>query len=373
MYLFLKLMGAYLALGFLSTSRADLRPSLVPDLDEFCKNNATLCLSQLLDLRCAELLYTRPRQYNACSKLSFLGAKTMEPTQFTYSRKAENGAVREISDKIIFVKELRTLIQDPNTQTFLSDLHAALLSSIRESLKPGYKAPKEKLNLWSYALVNAKNDFQVALKRIGVLLQDTRKTRLAYEYLNAEFPAKAKPGKPATDYKVRNAIFDLEKITAFLDPVILRQEKSKKNGLPFDLFPAELEIEDAIQPKVYHFYPIAYLALKLKESNKKMRYPVHQPLFIPILFRAEAELRSVPPYDVSSFFLLSSVELSPENPSHRMLAQETYSAVHAAYFGFGLNEKYPVNEKDFSEKYLLNPKQRLKELYDELPRNKMLR
>ncbi len=345
------------ALSFLSIATLS-RAQTFPDLYSICTKAPKYCLAGLLTLRCGEILVplSRPQQHLGCSYQGQTAAGIIDPQEFAYEVN-DGTKTHTISDKIIFVPELETLIQDKDTQTYLKNLSYELGLAYRGTRSKSLP----RLNLWTETLKESNHDFALALQRLGVLFQDTRSTRLAYKYLEKKFQ------KGKASQEVINALADMRDINTLLNPEELK-ESLRTGNQNFDLFPEDLRVETIFSPKVYHFYPIAYMAHKLKNAipSEKLKTSFHQALFIPILFRAEAEFRSIMPN--TGHFWLEDVKLDPNNVWHQMVATETYSAIFASYFGFQIPTPYKVAPSKFAREYLVNPTQRLQKLYDELPR-----
>lgn len=354
---------------------------LEQSIGDFCnKDQPELCLNGLFTLRCGEILFPmRAFQYERCSYQGQRASGLMKPKYFEYITEPKDGSPPVTTgDRIIFAQQLKDLVKRRDVQSYLGGVLAGFEAAVKgdPSLdQPGIGLPSDektesrsvkRFNLWDFTYEFTKRDFEKSLAYLGILFQDTRRTALHLKFLDKEFP-EPKPGESIENRdeisNIRTAIFDISKILNFLDPVILESE-SAKGPLPFDIFPAAVHDGGRIPLKVYHFYPIAYLAHLLTKNAKSDEIPAQ--MFIPILFRAEAEFRSRLPN--REFFYLSEVKFDIKNPAHRKSMEETYSAVVASFFGLNANIAYSVKMREFIKSYAKDPKERLLTLYSELPR-----
>jgi len=235
----------------------------------FCHTEkwSTSCLYGLFVYRCTQ--YSAPFFPYGCSvaAASFVDMLDMKRVDIT----TEDG--KKYNLPVIFTTKIVKLIQTRKVQAEIR----TLLGLLKESAKE-----KKKFDLLKWVTdTNAGNKLKT-LEWIAVLLQDTSPAQLQIAYLDLI----AKEGKFSAATKT--AIDDLSDLCIFLSNANLTKENYRSW---LTLYPQTKNLDAELTPLIYHFYPMSYLALRLKSAGYGSRLGT----LLPFLFNTEYELMSLDP------------------------------------------------------------------------------
>lgn len=174
---------------------------------------------------------------------------------------------------VIFTKKLVAMIQKRTIQDDIRSLRALL---------EYYGKEKRRFDLWEWVLNINDGDTAKSTEWLAVLLQDTSGVQIQIAYLDLE----AKKGKFSE--ATLKAIDNLAEVSYFLSNENLTK-KDFKSWLR--LYPDAKNLEKELTPLIYHFYPMSYMATRLKSMGFTSRLSA----FLPFLFNAEYELQSLDP------------------------------------------------------------------------------
>ncbi len=236
----------------------------------FCHSDrwSTACLTGLIIYRCGQ--YTFPLTPYGCAlaATAFVGGLEMQRIDVVVEDKT-------YSLPVIFTARIERLIQDRNIQMDLASLRSLLVDSAKN---------KTKFDLWQWSAAMTNGNFEKTLENLAVLLQDTSAVEIQINYLKGV--TKARRFNAATT----KAIADLEEISYQLNYEILRDGDWQSR---LHLYPGTKNIDAEATPLIYHFYPMAYTALKLRQAGFGSRLSS----FIPFLFNTEYLNQTLDPAD----------------------------------------------------------------------------
>ncbi|MBC7385971.1 MAG: hypothetical protein H7301_07405 [Cryobacterium sp.] len=224
------------------------------------------CLLGLLTYRCNQ--YTFPFTAYGCtfSAADFVNRLGLERIDVVV-----DGATYSLP--VIFTEQLSRMITTPKVQKEIS----LLLGTLQTAEKN-----QSKFNLWDYILIQENGDTEKALEWLSVLLQDTSGVQIQIAYLDQV------SGPRRYNAATKRAIFLLSELSTFLSAENLAKIKS---GPWLTLYPSVAKLDRELTPLIYHFYPMAYLAKKLKQDGYGNRLGA----FIPFLFNTEYLLQDLDP------------------------------------------------------------------------------
>jgi hypothetical protein len=275
-----------------------------PDLD-FCHTEkwSAACLTGLLIYRCDQ--YTIPFAPLGCAlaSLAFMDNLQLKRIDVVIENETYNLPV-------IFTEHLERLIQDPKTQAMIGRLRAELVSAASNQTP---------FDLWKWMLAAQNGNREKAIENLAVLLQDTSGVVLHIEYLKSI--SKDRGYKPAT----LRAINDLDEVNYQLNYQVLKANNYKKW---LKLYPDTKNIESEMTPLVYHFYPMAFLAQRLKKARHGDRLSA----FLPFLFNTEYLSQTLDP---EMWPLKHPRPFKIDNDWKRWNMRDNYDGLAGSLFGIG--------------------------------------
>ncbi len=225
------------------------------------------CLFGLMVYRCEQYAFPLPAVGCAAGASAFSEMIDMQRIPI----KADDGNTYLLP--VIFTTKLVSMIQEPRIQSDLRDLLGLL---------DYYSKQKKKFDLWEWVRATNQGDLEKTFEWFAVLLQDTSAIQIQIAYLDEE----AKKGKFSMPTK--RAIDDLADLSTFLSNANLVKLKYSEW---LRLYPQTKKLDEELTPLVYHFYPMSYLAVKLKNLGLGARLSG----FLPFLFNTEYELQYLDP------------------------------------------------------------------------------
>jgi hypothetical protein len=251
----------------------DPTPAPLPDDSlSFCRQQkwARICLNTLLTYRCNQYFnVTSPIETQLCSA----AAKTMvDYLDYKTVQVIEDNKIYRF--KIIFTKELRSLIKKQIVQNYLRSLEIDL----REAM-----IHHEPFDLFEYTLKFSKNR-DLAIRWIAILFQDTTFSRVQVTYLE-ELASKGQLNQE--EWEIKEA---MKEIAILLEPKNLVKEKFQSW---LKLYPSleENDLNSFLNPSFYHFYPMALVASHLKQNQWTKRYA----FIIPFTLNSDYEFQTLDP------------------------------------------------------------------------------
>lgn len=225
------------------------------------------CLLGLMIYRCSQ--YAFPLTPYGCDLASASLVDIIDMKRIPVT--TERGQIYNLP--VIFTGKLVTLIQKTSVQADIRSLRALL---------EYYGKEKRRFDLWEWVLNINDGDLAKSQEWLAVLLQDTSPVQIQIAYLDLE----AKKGKFSE--ATLDAIDNLAEVSFFLS-----NENLTKIGYKswLRLYPSKKNLETELTPLVYHFYPMSYMATRLKSVGFTSRLSA----FLPFLFNAEYELQSLDP------------------------------------------------------------------------------
>jgi hypothetical protein len=231
--------------------------------------------------------------------------------------------------KIIFTEELKTLINKPLVQTYLSSL-AIELREAMDRHKP--------FDLYKYTLKFAK-DRDSAILWLGTLFQDTTFSRVQVKYLE---------DLDASGKLTRNEWYTKElmkEIAIMLEPKNLEKENYRTW---LKLYPTlnNTDLNAFLNPSFYHFYPIALMASHLRKNYWFKDYA----FIVPFILNSDYEFQTLDsknwPWRHPSPFQIT--------PYLEWKMRDIYTGLVASLFGANKDSLSP-NFLFFSKQFAANP------------------
>jgi hypothetical protein len=278
----------------------------------FCNTQkwSSSCLSGLIIYRCGQ--YTFPLTPYGCALATAAFVGTLDLKRIDVN---VDGTVYNLP--VIFTGTLERMVQTPSIQAEIQDLRSYLEASAKS---------KSKVDFWQWMWAMNTGNFGATLQKISVLLQDTSAVEIQINYLKG---IAKKHGFNAASLK---AITDLDGIVYQLNSEILSEENYRSY---MKLYPSA-DIENSVTPLIYHFYPMAYLALILQKSGFGNRLSS----FIPFLFNTEYVSQTLDPL---SWPLHHPAPFKIDNDFKRWKMRDIYAGYRGAIFGLGLKPRYLRN------------------------------
>ncbi len=224
------------------------------------------CLYGLLVYRCGQ--YTFPFTPYGCAAAAAAFVDEIDMKRIDVE---SDGTIYNLP--VIFTGRLEKLVQEMNVQADLATLRIMMENSIRT---------KEKLNLYKWVRGMQLGNFESTLEKLAVLFQDTSAVAIQINYLRGV--TKEREFNAAT----LKAIDNLDELNYLFNEQNLK-EVDWKSWLT--LYPNIKNFEKEVSPQFYHFYPMAYLAQKLKRKGFGARLSA----FIPFLFNTEYGSQTLDP------------------------------------------------------------------------------
>lgn len=314
-----------------ATSPAEATVAAGPDLS-FCQEAkwAPECLKRLFQFRCESYAFPIPGGFaKDCTRAGFAMVAVMDLHIIDTPLPQSDGSTKVIGLKLIYKTKLDALISDPAAQLYLDDLSFALRGALVSRMP---------FDLYDFTLEHAQGDRALALKWLGVLLQDTSWTQVPVRYLEA----RAENGEISSE--VWKATQNLKTILTILEPSNLRKAEYRNWST---IYPTK-KLDLIFNPTIYHFYPIGYAAAELAETldARAAKFAA----FIPFLFNTDYEFQDLDP---ARWPLQhpAPFELS-ENNIYKL--RDIYAGYTGAKFGVGTLET-AVSFEDFQTNLSKDP------------------
>lgn len=232
---------------------------------------------------------------------------------------------------VAFPSELRYLLNQPFTEFYLKKL--------RSALSDGYRL-RERVDLWGLS-VELTGDRRKALWYIAVLLQDTSTQQVPTWYIE-----ETGSGIPQSRVDLWAEVLDL------LNPQQLRSENYKEW---LTLYPPMKPVgsERRFSAKLYHFYTLAYLAMRLQweSADRGMAW------FVPSLIEASYKFRQL---DADRW---PQAPLPFDITKKESAVIDMYTTYLASLWAVGSRRK-PMEYGDFAENFADNPAQFMDTLFE---------
>jgi hypothetical protein len=278
---------------------------------KFChsaKWSAT-CLYGLMVYRCGQYAFPFTPYGCAAASASFMGVLDLRRIDVTFEDGTGHSQVYSLP--VVFVTKLEKMIGDPKVQGEIRELkrHLEVSATSRTAFD---------LWSWAYGISNAKSDR--AIEWLSVLLQDTSPVQIQVEYLRIL----EKEGRLSND--ASRALDDLMMVADFLTPENLQEVKWKEW---LRLYPSTKNLEEDTTPLIYHFYPMAYLAQKLKRMHG-----ARLASFLPFLFNTEYLNQEIDP-EMWPLKHPRSEKVDLKLPSIRWKMRDLYGGYAGGLFGVG--------------------------------------
>lgn len=309
----------------------------ISGLNEFCEKDANtdFCLRALYGYRCTQLSIPYPFIGNFCTIAGSLTVKLLNITRFESDIADRNtGEVKRYQIPVIFHEALDRLTTQKNIQNYLADLASALRKSVRD---------ESPFSLYAFTRAKAGSDAE-AVRWLALLLQDTSWVKNHFRYLTRNIES---DGSGDVDPDFYRAMLDLYEVLTILDPDAIR--KSRINRF-IRLYPEAIGATELdLNPSIYHFYPMAYIAMLTRKSGVNVRLSA----YTSFMFNTEYELRSFP----SSRWPLrlpASFQNNPNDPAQTWRLQDIYGGYAGAQFGTG-QIRSALSFKDFRIQFSKNP------------------
>ncbi len=309
-------------------------PAPLPDDSlAFCRkqNWAKTCLNTLLTYRCGQYfdilspVKTQLCSASAYSMIDYLDYKTVQVI--------ENNKIYRF--KVIFTNQLKSLINNPIVQKYLSSLAVDLSEAMKFH---------EPFDLYQYTLKYAK-DRDSAILWLGILFQDTTFSRVQVQYLE-DLDSNRK-----LSHKERQIKELMKEIAIMLEPKNLVKEDYQKW---LKLYPdlKGNDLNSYLNPSFYHFYPIALMATHLRQNSWSKGYAA----LLPFALNSDYEFQTLDPDNwpwrhPAPFEVTSNLEWK---------MRDIYTGLVASLFGANKESLTPAF-LTFKTKFAANPFGTMKE------------
>jgi hypothetical protein len=273
------------------------------------------CLYGLMVYRCGQYAYPFVPYGCAAASLSFLSILDLKRIDVTFED--ESGHSQVYSLPVIFVSKLEKMIGDPKVQGEIRALKRHLEISATN---------RKVFDLWSWAYGISNANPENATEWLAVLLQDTSPVQIQVEYLRLL----EKEGRLSAD--ASRALDDLMVVSDFLTHENLVEVKWKEW---LRLYPPTKNLDEEATTLIYHFYPMAYLARKLKRMHG-----ARLASFLPFLFNTEYLNQEIDP-ERWPMRHPRTEKVDLKLPSIRWKMRDLYGGYAGALFGVGKLEVSP--------------------------------
>lgn len=317
-------------------------------ISDKCSEQSTtaLCIAALLAYRCKQmdpfLIFG-----NLCSIAAAEVPSVLDISRIKIQLPNEEGGVTEFNPPLIYTEKLLSLIQNKDVQNYLDDLPGLMKKAFLK---------QEKFNLFQFTLTRAKTT-DLAIEWLAVLLQDTSGVKLPVRFLSDRFIPKDPDSSGSIDRDLFRTLLRLEETLDLLEPSNFIRSGAQKF---IKLYPESVSDAESINPKLYHFYPMAYLSQRM--INGGFGFGPRQSFFLSYLFNADYEFQNISP----DRWPLRLPAPLPFNSQTVEKLSDVYTGFKGALFGTKRNSK--LNLLTFTKEFSFNPDAQLRRFFLSIPK-----
>jgi hypothetical protein len=309
---------------------------------KFCHSAdwSATCLYLLMVYRCGQYAFPFTPYGCAAASVSFVSALDLKRIDVTFEE--EDGQSNTYNLPVIFTAKLESMIESPKVQKEIHELKRHLEISATN---------RRAFDLWSWAYGISNADSEKAVEWLSVLLQDTSPVQIQVEYLRIL----EKAGKLSAG--ASRALDELMMISDFLTHENLNEVKWKEW---LRLYPTAKGLEEEATTLIYHFYPMSYLAQKLKRMHG-----ARLASFLPFLFNTEYLNQDIDP-EMWPLKHPRSEKIDLKLGHIRWKMRDLYGGYAGALFGVGHIAESPGLEK-IQQAYAKDPFKTMQRLFWTMP------